>query len=50
MSGSHYVFDTNAIVALLQGNAQLILQQAGWIGVSIISSLVKNLFICSNTG
>jgi hypothetical protein len=24
MSGSRYVFDTNAIVALLQGNAQLI--------------------------
>jgi predicted nucleic acid-binding protein len=41
MSGSRYVFDTNAIVALLQGNAQLIqlIQQAGWIGVSIISQI-----------
>lgn len=41
MSGSRYVLDTNAIVALLQGNAQMIplIQKAGWIGVSIISQI-----------
>jgi tRNA(fMet)-specific endonuclease VapC len=41
MSGKRYVLDTNAIVALLQGNVQLIqlLQNANWIGVSIISQI-----------
>lgn len=41
MSGNHYVLDTNAIVALLQGNSQLIqlLQNAHWIGVSVISQI-----------
>lgn len=41
MSGSRYLLDTNAIVALLQGNAQLIqlLQNADWIGISIISQI-----------
>ncbi|MCU0565704.1 MAG: type II toxin-antitoxin system VapC family toxin [Oculatellaceae cyanobacterium Prado106] len=41
MSGSRYVFDTNAIVALLQGNAQLIqlTQDADWIGISVISQI-----------
>lgn len=41
MSGNLYVLDTNAIVALLQGNSQLtqLLQDANWIGVSIISQI-----------
>jgi hypothetical protein len=41
MSGNRYVLDTNAIVALLQGNFQLIqlLQDADWIGVSVISKI-----------
>jgi len=41
MSGNRYVLDTNAIVALLQGNSQLIqlLQNADWIGVSVISQI-----------
>lgn len=39
MNGSRYLLDTNAIVALLQGNLQLLqlLQNADWIGISIIS-------------
>jgi Predicted nucleic acid-binding protein, contains PIN domain len=39
MSGNRYVLDTNAIVALLQGNIQLVelLKDADWIGVSVIS-------------
>ncbi|WP_373527737.1 hypothetical protein [Nostoc sp.] len=38
MSGSRYLLDTNAIIALLQGNSQLLqlLQNADWIGISII--------------
>jgi tRNA(fMet)-specific endonuclease VapC len=41
MSGNRYVLDTNAIVALLQENIQLIelLKDADWIGVSIISQI-----------
>ena len=41
MSGNRYVLDTNAIVALLQGNIQLIdlLKDANWIGVSVISQI-----------
>ncbi|MHC5856691.1 type II toxin-antitoxin system VapC family toxin [Nostoc sp.] len=41
MSGNRYVLDTNSIVALLQGNSQLIqlLQDADWIGVSVISQI-----------
>ncbi|MEH2171190.1 MAG: PIN domain-containing protein [Nostoc sp.] len=41
MSGSRYLLDTNAIVALLQGNLQLLqlLQNADWIGISIISKI-----------
>ncbi|GAA6615179.1 type II toxin-antitoxin system VapC family toxin [Scytonema sp. NUACC26] len=41
MSGSRYVLDTNAVVALLQGNSQLIqlLQNAYWIAVSVISQI-----------
>lgn len=41
MSGNRYVLDTNAIVALLQRNIQLIelLKDADWIGVSVISQI-----------
>jgi tRNA(fMet)-specific endonuclease VapC len=41
MSGNRYVLDTNAIVALLQGNIQLIelLKDAEWLGVSVISQI-----------
>ena len=41
MSGSRYLLDTNAIVALLQGEAQLVqlLQNADWVGISVISQI-----------
>ncbi|WP_448571668.1 type II toxin-antitoxin system VapC family toxin [Trichothermofontia sp.] len=41
MSGNRYLLDTNAIVALLQGNIRLLrlLQDASWIGISIISQI-----------
>ena len=41
MSGNRYLLDTNAIVALLQGNSQLIqlLENSNWIGVSVISQI-----------
>lgn len=41
MSGNRYLLDTNAIVALLQGNTQLIqlLQNPDWIGISVISQI-----------
>ncbi|QHG18778.1 type II toxin-antitoxin system VapC family toxin [Nostoc sp. ATCC 53789] len=41
MNGNRYMLDTNVIVALLQGNSQLIqlLQDADWIGVSVISQI-----------
>ncbi len=41
MSGNRYLLDTNAIVALLQGNSQLVqlLQNADWIGISVISQI-----------
>jgi predicted nucleic acid-binding protein len=41
MSGNRYLLDTNAIVALLQGNSQLIqlLQNANWVGISVISQI-----------
>ncbi|MDP8933551.1 MAG: type II toxin-antitoxin system VapC family toxin [Cyanobacteriota bacterium] len=41
MSGNRYVLDTNAIVALLQGNIQVIklLKDADWLGVSVISQI-----------
>ena len=47
MNGNHYVLDTNAIVALLQGNTQLIqlLQKADWIGISIISQIEFMVFV-----
>ena len=38
MRGERYLLDTNGIIALLQGNQQLIqlLQDAEWIGISRI--------------
>ncbi|NJN22070.1 MAG: type II toxin-antitoxin system VapC family toxin [Leptolyngbya sp. RL_3_1] len=41
MSGKRYVLDTNAIIALLQGNLAVarLLQRAEWIGVSVISQI-----------
>jgi len=41
MSGNRYLLDTNVIVALLQGNSQLVqlLQNADWIGIAIISQI-----------
>lgn len=46
MSGNRYVLDTNAIVALLQENIQLIelLKDADWIGISVIGK-VTNLTV-----
>lgn len=41
MSGNRYLLDTNAIIALLQKDANLIqlLQSADWVGISIISQI-----------
>lgn len=41
MSGNSYLLDTNALVALLQGNSKLLksLQTAQWIGISIIAEI-----------
>ena len=41
MSGNRYLLDTNAIIALLQKNPNLIklLQNADWVGISIISQI-----------
>jgi len=41
MSGKRFLLDTNAIVALLQGNPELtqLLGNADWIGISIISQI-----------
>jgi len=41
MSGRRYLLDTNAIVALLQGNSQLIqlLRNVDWVGISVISQV-----------
>ncbi|MGI0486467.1 type II toxin-antitoxin system VapC family toxin [Pantanalinema rosaneae CENA516] len=41
MSGNRYLLDTNAVIALLQGNQQVLqlLQNPDWIGISIISQL-----------
>ena len=41
MNGNAYFLDTNAIIALLQGNKQIYgyLQTAQWIGISIISQI-----------
>jgi tRNA(fMet)-specific endonuclease VapC len=45
MNGSRQLLDTNAIIALLQGNQQLLTytRNASWIGISIISQIE---FVC----
>ena len=50
MRGERYLLDTNAIIALLQGNQQLIelLQDAEWIGISIISQIEFLVFPALN--
>ena len=41
MSGERHLLDTNAIIALLQGDQRIIhqLQNAEWVGISIINQL-----------
>jgi len=41
MSGNRYLLDTNAVIALLQGNQQVLqlLHNSDWVGISIISQL-----------
>ena len=41
MSGNRYLLDTNAVIALLQGNSNLInlLKDADWLGISVISQI-----------
>lgn len=47
MSGNRYLLDTNAISALLKGEAQLVqlLQGADWVGISIISQIEFSAFV-----
>ncbi|GAP97380.1 type II toxin-antitoxin system VapC family toxin [Leptolyngbya sp. NIES-2104] len=47
MSGKRYLLDTNAISALLKGEAQLVqlLQGADWVGISIISQIEFLAFV-----
>jgi len=41
MSGGRYLLDTNAVIALLQGNDKVIeiLKPAEWIGISVITQI-----------
>lgn len=41
MNGKRFLLDTNAVIALLQGNNQLLkrLQDVQWIGISIITQI-----------
>jgi tRNA(fMet)-specific endonuclease VapC len=41
MNGNRYLLDTNAIIALLQGDSSLIklLRDANWLGISVISQI-----------
>ena len=41
MNGKRYLLDTNAVVALLRGDTQLLalLREAEWVGISIISQI-----------
>lgn len=41
MNGNRYLLDTNAIIALLQGDSNLIniLKDADWLGISVISQI-----------
>ncbi len=46
MPGNRYLLDTNALVALLQGNPELVelTQHAQWLGVSVINVLEFSSF------
>jgi hypothetical protein len=46
MSGERFLLDTNAMIALLQGDQTLVewLADANWVGVSIISQLESKAF------
>ncbi len=46
MPGDRYLLDTNALVALLQGNEELVelTQRAQWLGVSVINVLEFSSF------
>ena len=46
MLGNRYLFDTNALVALLQGNKELVelTHRAQWLGVSVINVLEFSSF------
>lgn len=46
MNGNRYLLDTNAIVALLQGEMFLVqlLQNADWVGISLISQIEFLIF------
>jgi predicted nucleic acid-binding protein len=46
MNGSRLLLDTNAVVAVLRGNKQVLeyVQNASWIGISIITSLEFRCF------
>lgn len=41
MPGKRYLLDTNALIALLQGNRELmaLTQSADWLGISVINAL-----------
>lgn len=47
MNGNRYLLDTNAISALLKGETQLVqlLQNADWVGISIISQIEFLAFV-----
>jgi tRNA(fMet)-specific endonuclease VapC len=46
MPGNRYLFDTNALVSLLQGNEELLAlaENADWLGVSVINVLEFSCF------
>jgi len=46
MPGNRYLLDTNALVALLQGNQELVelTKHAQWLGVSVINVLEFSSF------
>jgi len=46
MNGKRFILDTNAIISLLKGNLNLlnILEDADWIGISVISKIEFRAF------
>lgn len=46
MNGKRYLLDTNAVIALLQGNETILqqLKNANWVGISVISQLEFSVF------